>query len=468
LVCATGVLLVLVFRAPLGPQGTLPQEASRTAGTSHGSSPSSATGTASSAGQTAPPVEASFTVEALRKEAFDVGRRAIKDFPRSTGPLLLMGKLHHQFGNRAEAVKCWQEVLKRDPKRADVYYRLAEIAAEKDDHEQAAEFCRKARRIDPRLKGVHQRLGQALLELGNPQDAVEALQEEIRHHGEARTAYSILGQAYLELKQYESAVANYEKALEMAPDDSRACYGLTIACARLGQAEKARQFREKFSKLRAAEDESVDVRRKTSSDLGWMRRAVSRIHVDASQAVYLKHGLPLEAERHLKRAAVLDPKSQLCRQRLVAFYVRQQRSAEAVEICQQLRQLDPDNSAYHLNAGAILASLRRLDAAEEALRKGIELAPQRPDGYHSLVQVLMYGTGKPAEARTMAEKLVDLEPTAENYYTLCRVCEMNQDFDAARAAIERAYGMVPNSDQIRRARARLLARAAGKHSAEKE
>jgi len=480
IVCAVGVGLLLgLWR--LAPEGASRQGASRNADASAGGSPVSAPEASSDQPGSAVPApvsettrgsirvaEAPLTVEALRREAQDVIQQAMKDFPKSTTPLVLMGNFHLQLGNRAEAVKWWQKVLKRDPKRADVYYRMAGVASENGDYQHTEKLCRRARQIAPTLKGVNQRLGQALLELGKPEEAAKALEEEIRRHPQTNAPYSILGQAYLQLKQFDKAVANYEKALEMTADDSRACYGMSLACLRLGQTDEAGKYRERFRKLRSAESESVRAERKTFSDLDWMCGVVARIHVDAGHAIYSRRRRLREAEWHLNRAAVLDPKDQICRQRLVDLYVHQKRYTEALKIGQQLRQLDPANPNYHLNAGVFLATLRRFDAAEEALRKGIEVAPERPDGYRLLVPVLMHGARKLPDAQAVAEKLVELEPTATNYHTLCQACEANRDLNGAWAAIEQAHKMVPKSGRIRRAYERLKGRADPEQTQEKE
>jgi tetratricopeptide (TPR) repeat protein len=327
------------------------------------------------------------TAEALQQEGLDVCRQALDDFPGSIGPIILMGKFHDQFGNRSEAVRWWGKALERNPKRpADIYFRLAAAAAKNGDYEQTVELCQKARRSGGPMLSVHRQLARAFLELGKAQDAIDILRETVMSYPGDPASHAILGEAYLQLRQYDRAVLNYEKTLTLAPNDSRACYGLTIALTRSGNTEKARQHQEQFRQIRAAASESVKVNRKTRNHVEWTRQAVSLICMDAAVVAYLKHQQLPQAEKLFKRAAVLDPKNQPCRQRLAKLYMKQRRFADAVETCRQLCRLNPNNATYFLNTAQILGRLKRLEAAGEALQKADELAP----GHASVQRVRRY------------------------------------------------------------------------------
>ena len=108
-----------------------------------------------------------------------------------------------------------------------------------------------------------------------------------------------------------------------------------------------------------------------------------------------------------------------------------------------------------MHAGVLHAELQQWDAAEEALRKGIELAPQRTPGYRALVQVLMSANRKLSEAKALARKLAELKPDAGNYFLLSEVCEREGDLAGALAARRRAAELDPGSEKIRKAYKRL-------------
>jgi len=325
------------------------------------------------------------------------------------------------------------------------------VALRKGEYEKAAELWRKAQRLNPNLPGVYGRYALALLEMGKLEEAVAALEKEIKISPRNSENYFLLGQAYLQQKEHKKAAEGYKRALEIRPDSSKACYGLAVAYARLGQGDKAREYREKFTKLQSEEGEAVGALRRRPDDRAWTARVLARIRTEAGR-LYYRHGNFLEAEEHWQRAAALDPKNEVCRQQLVDLLIRRRRQREAVEICEQLRETDPKNATYHLNTGVLLARLQRFDAAEQALRKAIELAPKRTTGYFSLVRVLMLRKGKLSEAKTLAQKLVEMEATAQNYAVLGEACYRSADLAGAHAALEQASKLNPADREYRRVR----------------
>ena len=414
---------------------------------------------AAAAGATGPwntPLK-SLTAEDLKKEAFDVVQQVMMDLPDSTDPLGMMGMLHDQFGDTAKAVKWWQATLARDPTHAYAYFAMARIALKNGEHEQTVELSRRARQISPKLPGVGQQLAEALLELGDPEEAAETLREELDDNPDSGGANYLLGQAYLQLKQYEQAIGHYRKALDAMPEDSRVCYGLAGAYGRLGQSDKAEQYREKFTQLRAREREASLARRRQATDVSWLAEIVAKTHTVAGK-VYGGHRHFRKAEEHWRRAATLDANNAVSRQGLVELLMQSKREVEAAKICEQIREIQPENATCHLKLGLIRSQLRQFVAAEEALREAVRLAPDRPAGYRSLVEVLLQDDEKVSEAKALAEKLVKMEATAPNFMLLGKTCDRNGDAPGALAAMRRAAELDPRDEEIANAYRQLQKR----------
>jgi len=380
----------------------------------------------------------------MKEEAISVARRLMEDFPKSTDAMGLMGTVHMRFRDTAEAAKWWQKCIEQNPRRADAYHGLARIAYTKGEHAKALELWHQAQQINPSLPGTYGAAAQALLETGRPQEAIESLEKEIRLSPADDANYYLLGQAYLQLKQYETAAENYQKAIEIAPTDSRAYYGLASTYARRGQADKARQCMEEFKTIKAHEEESALKRLRGADDRTWAGRILAQTHADAGNLCAM-HRRPKEAEDHWRRAAALDPGNRACRQALIDLYRTSGRPREAVAIGEHLRQIDPGNPTYHLNAGTVYAELQQFDAAEEAIRKAIELKPNLAVGHRSLVRILLIRNRKLPEAKALAQKLVELEPSAPNYSLLAEACHRNGDVAGAREALRRALELEPGN-----------------------
>jgi len=402
------------------------------------------------AGRTQAPDEQRWTEAALKEETLGMVRQLLKDLPNDAGAVGLMGTVCKFYGDTAEALVWWQRCLEIDPSRVDAYHAMAMVAWRKGEYQEALQLWRKACEINPNLQAMYHPYAEALLDMGKAEEAIAAAEKGLSIRPNDRENYLLLGKAHLQLKDYAKAADNYEKARQLRPDESRSYYGLAAVYARQGQADKARQYTEQFKKLRDAEDKArVDHRRASDyhARLVW---ALAKVRTDAGR-LYAARGMPEKAEEHWRRAAAFDPENKVCRQELVALYMRTGRERRALTFAEQLRAIDPKNAVYHLNAGALLAALERLDAAEEATRKGLELAPGLAVGYRSLVRILLLRNQRLPEAKALVRKLVELEPAAPNYGLLGEVCAQAGDLPGARAALERAMQLDPGNEEFRAA-----------------
>ena len=383
------------------------------------------------------PEAAGPTAESIRQEAFAVIRQLMEELPDDPGAMCLMAKVHMHFSETAEAQKwCWK-CLERDPRHAPAYHTLALLASMKGDRQKALDLWRKAQEINPDLPGVYGAPAEVLLEMGKPQEAIAALEKEIQRSPGRGKYYLLLGQAHFQQNEYGKAAANYQKAVKCSPQASRPNYGLACAWARLGAADKAREYTQKFQALRHQEEQTGMALRRAADDRSTPRTILAEAHTEAGR-LYAVHQRLKEAQEHWRRAASLDPRNAPCRESLADLCRIGGRLAEALEFSEQLRQTYPGMAAYHFRTGTLLAELQRLDAAEEAFRKALELAPAQPPVYHGLVRLLLARSQKLPEAKALAQRLVELEPTAANWRLLAEACRRGGDMDGARQAVRRA------------------------------
>jgi len=394
---------------------------------------------------------------ALKEETFEVARQLVKDFPNDAGATGVMGTVLYAYNRTAEAIVWWKKCIEADPGRAAAYCGMATIAREKSDYPKAVELWRKAQEIDPNLPGMYARCAEALVEMGKPEEAIAEVEKEMKFSPNDRENHLLLGCACLQLKDYDKAVAHYEKARQIKPDDSRPYHGLATACARLGQVDKAREYTEQFKRHRAAEDKVLLEVRNGKADRDWATRVLVLARGDAGD-VCASHGRLEKAEEHWRRAAALDPRDTICRRRLVELYMSTGRDRQALTFSEQLRAIDPKNATYHLNTGALCTRLEMFDAAEEAVRQSIELAPEHAVGYRYLARILLARDQKIPEAQTLARKLVKLEPTARNYALLGEACDRAGDLPGALAAMQRAVALEPGDEGFKAVYQRLQQR----------
>jgi predicted Zn-dependent protease len=78
-----------------------------------------------------------------------------------------------------------------------------------------------------------------------------------------------------------------------------------------------------------------------------------------------------------------------------------------------------------------------------AYRKVQELAPAWPEGYRALCELYLRADRKPNEARALARKVIEMEPTGAGYYLLATVCVRNNDRAGASEAMKQAVALSP-------------------------
>jgi tetratricopeptide (TPR) repeat protein len=177
-----------------------------------------------------------------------------------------------------------------------------------------------------------------------------------------------------------------------------------------------------------------------------IRQSVAETLASAGR-VYGANGNSRRAEDLWSRAAVVDPANITCRLELAAHYLATNRLPEALDKYGELAALEPRNPVHHLNAGLIHARLKRYDAAESSFRKALELKPDSSWACRDLAQLYLTAGKNLPEARRLASKAVELEPTAQNHFILSWACDKSGDLPAALAAIQKALDLEPQNQR---------------------
>ncbi len=292
------------------------------------------------------PAEPNLTVEeqdrALRKEQLDAARSLLAVFPDDTNAAFLIGMAYFEQGNVVEAEEYLEQSLKFQPLRADACDHLGRIALLKGQYDKALMLFRRAIEIDPGTPGIHFRMAKAHVFLGKLEDAVLELQKDIEIFSGASQSYSLLGETYLQLKEYQKAKENFEAAIRIKSDYTKAYYGHATACARLGLKDESKESRQKFKRLEAEDQIAGRHWRQVLEPLMVTRRSVAHTNTDIGR-VYQEHGYQDKAEHLWQNAAILDPNNIECRFYLSALYLKDRKPPEALKLYEQITQIDPKN-----------------------------------------------------------------------------------------------------------------------------
>jgi tetratricopeptide (TPR) repeat protein len=373
-----------------------------------------------------------------------------RDFPESNEPKVLLGKMYRQLGDYAKAVEIWKEILRDNPRNVDVLSNLGMVALEMEEYEKAVMYWRRALVINPRMPGLHQDTGFALLEAGQYREAIKELQEELKLSPQSCMALNLLGQCYLQLKEYRKARETYQKVIEIDPKNATAYYGLITVHTRLKQPDKVKEYTAHFKRLRQDGMHLIRGGYSQQYDLTQMRSGVVTLILDAS-ALYRSHGNVKKADSLLERAMKLAPEKVISymKGQVISHQMRLEHP-QALALIEKVAELEPDNADNYLAIGILSLNVSRLDKAEAAFKRTIELAPKLPDGYRELARLYTMLDIKPREALKLAKRAVELEGSAEDYYILsCAYINNNQKSEAL-SAMQKALELEPENPFYRR------------------
>jgi tetratricopeptide (TPR) repeat protein len=337
-----------------------------------------------------------------------------------------------------------RKVLELDPKRPDVYKSLGWFEMQKGQYEQAITNWRKALEINPQIPEMHNSIALALLGLGKQREAIDELKKDIQISPRSAFNYFMLGQVYLQLKNYDNARKSYEKAIALQPDYTNAYYGLFTVCTRLKEKTKAREYMAIFRELKAEDMKHLKDRNKVYDDLIHMRKGAAETFMQVGQ-MYQKKGDFHKAEEFLKRATTLDTENTTYLQKLAYLYQINNRISDALKLNKKIIELEPQNLYCHLNIGILSIHLKNASDAEAAFLKAIAISPKNSIGYRELAQLYLRAGTKLTKARELAEKAVELEASAVNYFVLSWACDKNGDPANGLKAIEQAIKLEPNN-----------------------
>jgi tetratricopeptide (TPR) repeat protein len=383
---------------------------------------------------------------ALKEEELRFAQQLVREFPESEEPLVLLGDVYRRRGITDQAADFWEKALQRNPRRADVHTRLAQLAFDKDEYEKAIDLWRKALEVNPALGRAHIDIARSMMALGQYRESIPEIREELKTAPNVPLGYFLLGQAYQHLEDYENARQNYEKTVELAPHHANAHYGLYTIYTRLKETEKAQRHLAEFQKCKERDARRVQQRDQETTDLNLFARGLARVCAGAHE-LYLRAGNRAQVEATLQRAVELDPNNIGYLEKLVALYQAARRTPEALALCRRIERIDPNNAACQLNIGKLSAQVGRPADAEKALRKVITLLPKYYAGYLELARFYLRNNRELPQARELAQKAVNLEPRADCWFVLGWACDVNGDPAGALSAIQKAIQLDPNNRQ---------------------
>jgi superkiller protein 3 len=397
---------------------------------------------------TEPQARAASSAVALPAEAAAIFERLEREFPAAADAALARGQIADLFGKTSVAVRCWEECLALNPKFAAAHEQIGVAALNRGDFDQAVARLQTASELQPDLPEARLHLGKALLHLGKYAEARDALEEQVTLQPGAFEAWFRLGQAHLELANDLRAKECYEKAIEINRDYRLAWFGLAQACQRLGEEARARECRERFLQLDQEQQQADRARRQGEERFDTQLQGFA---CTIAGDFFAARRNAEEARAYWRRAAEIDAANVFCRRSLGRSLAEDNRLDEAIAVFQELQELQPKNLEHRFTLAAIFRQQRRMDGVEDSLQQILEIAPDNAAAASGLAQLYLNTSQKLPEAKRLAQRAAQSQPSGEAFFLLSAICLANQDRQGAKDAIDQALLLEPGNPKYAQA-----------------
>ena len=278
-------------------------------------------------------------------------------------------------------VRLQRDLETHPPSRPEFYYELAEACEKSGKHAEAVRWYDEALRRDPGFRPATDGLTVALIGSGSLDRAAEVLEKAVASGRADTVALTDLGNVYLKQGKLDAAQQTLARALTLNPDTPEALNLLGLA---LGQkqdfAGAERSFRAAISiqpELAAAHQNLANLLARTG---------------DYAQARY-----------HFEKAIAGEPDNADTRDRYGLLLAITRAYDKALVQLREAVRLSPHLAQIHGDLGDVLSAQGHIEDAAGEYQRAIELNPDAFEAYLSLGQILAR-RGRLAEARAHFEK----------------------------------------------------------------
>jgi tetratricopeptide (TPR) repeat protein len=237
-----------------------------------------------------PPTKIGHLLDRARQLAFDgepdkaksACEKILEIKPKSPAALMLLGDIHKQMGNGDMAVQAYEEAHKSERMYLEPIKKLSLYYRETGERQKELEQLRKLDKLSPYNVERKMKIGDIQLQLGDAdmaenlyEDMIDVTRQEMnnkiyRMHLDVAekmlpvdaaraekyyrkalevkgdqlgpkdvNAFNRLGMALRRQKKPREAVAEYQKALEISPEDENLYYNIALAYLEAGEAEQS-------------------------------------------------------------------------------------------------------------------------------------------------------------------------------------------------------------------------------------
>ncbi|MBD3271955.1 MAG: tetratricopeptide repeat protein, partial [Elusimicrobia bacterium] len=295
------------------------------------------------------------------EDAIQSTKKLLEIDPSNADAHFLMGSIYLLQGEIPAAKKSFNRVLELDSDNKDALLYLAGLAAE-NNPEQAVRYLNRYLEADPNAPDIYYELGVIFSEKKKGHKrAIEYFTKAVELDPEFFNAHIALGRLYENEKEYRQSIDHYHKALDLKPDNTMLQSHLGLLYLQVGEIKKAEELYKK-----ASEDYPED-----PMFMLWLGIIAEQGEKWPKAVSYLTETIKKDA----------DVTSLL---RLSYYYIQKGNTKKALELLQQAKEIEPDDTQIRL---FIAYGLRELGMDDDARTELEEILALDQDNSEALFQL---------------------------------------------------------------------------------
>ncbi|HEX6494399.1 MAG TPA: tetratricopeptide repeat protein [Acidobacteriaceae bacterium] len=198
-----------------------------------------------------------YSSKVFGNSAFLTAQKLFEVAPQSMWGLMAAGEAHESQGDTDAAVRDYEAVLKKDPARPNVHFRIgrtllvrAEGKSDEADVMRAADEFRAELGIDPANANAAYELGELYRKQGDAAAGRKYFEQAVASYPSFEEAHVGLAATLVTLSELAPAQEHLQKAVELNPEDSVAWYRLAQVDRKLGKSDEQQKALAQFAHLR--------------------------------------------------------------------------------------------------------------------------------------------------------------------------------------------------------------------------
>ena len=377
--------------------------------------------------------------------------------PAAVQAYFLAGQIYTGSDRFEDAIRSFEEVLKRDPRPLAATLALARLNLVRRTTDQAVTYAQQALAMEPANPEAQSLLVRARLASGNLSQAKSDLADLEKAYPKSATVANLRAAVHLSEKHIEPARASYMKALELASNNFEAFTGLVQLDLATNRAKEATALIDRQLQVAKPSVEVIVLAARVYGGIGNDEKAENllrqAIETDPGRLqpysllgqLYVSQNRIEEAKDRFREVIKRDPKSVSANTMLAMLLEQQGRLGEAEKEYQRVLSIDSRAAVASNNLAWIyVASNRNLDDALQLAQTAYQQAPNEPN-INDTLGWIYYRKNLFSQAIPHLETSVQKSPDDATFnYHLGMAYVQTGDWKRARTALKQAITLKPD------------------------